>query len=800
MTGMIFESSRTEQTLFETLIDAVEVHGRRHPVLEDVERRPIGYGRLLTASFALGRPIARETMPGEVVGLLLPNSVGAAVTFFALQSRGRVPAMLNFSAGSRSVVSACRAANVRRVYTSRRFLELGRLEDVGAAIEAAGIRLAYLEDMRAGLSLVDRLLGLAAARVPGLAYRLTHRGRDAAAPAAVLFTSGSEGTPKGVVLSHANLQANRHQVSARIDFGPTDVVFNALPVFHSFGLTCGTLLPLLAGVKVFLYPSPLHYRIVPELAYDTNATIMFGTDTFLSGYARFAHPYDFYSMRYVFAGAERLRDETRRIWSERFGVRILEGYGATETSPVLSINTPMENRTGTVGRLVPGIRHRLEPVPGIEGAGRLMVAGPNVMSGYLRAQHPGVLEPPAGGWYDTGDVVSIDPEGYVTIRGRLKRFAKVGGEMVSLGAVEEHVGRLWPGQGHAAVALEDPRRGEQVVLVTERGEAQRDELAAFWQREGIAEISMPRAIVAVDALPLLGSGKVDYVAVAARWRGEGRRWGGWKTTKKLQPMQSLNRRMGEARRAHRIDGHGLRPLPILRLSMRHQGASPYGVAPGAMENDSGRWPRGLPLDPEVGPVGGVAGKSTPGQLGLAPFGIGARGVRRRAQAQVVLADRVHGERPVREGGAANQQCGAEHGEVLSHDRSSSRFSDAASGPRGRATPPFPPASRARGRTARPACRRRPTRAAGGSRGGRGRGSGKTMRSAPRLRPTRSVGRNLSRVTTSCALRALEPHLSRRSAPGFCERSRSGGPTSSGLADSADQVRSVRWRRGCARGI
>ncbi len=515
MTAMVFESSPIHQTLFQSLLDAAKTHGRHHPVLEDVERRPLDYGRLVTGAFVFGRAIAREGTSAPVVGLLLPNAVATAVTFFALQARGRVPAMLNYSAGSRNVVSACQAAEVRRVYTSRRFLELGRLGDLAEALGAAGIEVAYLEDLRAGVTPADKLLGVVAGRVPALAYRLLGGARDAAAPAAILFTSGSEGTPKGVALSHANLQANRFQVAARIDFGPTDVVFNALPVFHSFGLTCGTLLPLLSGVKVFFYPSPLHYRIVPELAYDTNATILFGTDTFLTGYARFAHPYDFYSLRYAFAGAERLREETRKAWSERFGVRVLEGYGATETSPVLCINTPMENRPGTVGRIVPGVRHRLEPVPGVEGAGRLVVAGPNVMLGYLKADRPGVLQPPEGGEYDTGDVVRVDAEGYVTLVGRLKRFAKVGGEMVSLGAVEEHAARLWPETAHAAVALEDPRRGEQVVLVTTCADASREALAAFWQREGIAEVALPRSILVVDAIPLLGTGKTDYVAVGA---------------------------------------------------------------------------------------------------------------------------------------------------------------------------------------------------------------------------------------------------------------------------------------------
>jgi acyl-[acyl-carrier-protein]-phospholipid O-acyltransferase/long-chain-fatty-acid--[acyl-carrier-protein] ligase len=331
----------------------------------------------------------------------------------------------------------------------------------------------------------------------------------------VLFTSGSEGTPKGVVLSHANLLANREQLAAKFDFSAQDVILNALPLFHSFGLTSATLLPLLSGMKVFFYPSPLHYRIVPEVAYDVNATVLFGTNTFLAGYGRHAHPYDFYSVRYVFAGAERLQEETRRLWARKFGLRILEGYGATETSPVIAGNSPMENREGTVGRILPGIAYRLEPVPGLEAGGRLVVRGPNVMLGYLLADRPGELVPPPDGWYDTGDIVTLDADGYVTIRGRAKRFAKVGGEMVSLGAVEELAGRVWPGAQHAVVTRPDERKGEQLVLVTTAADADRAALAARARADGLSELHVPRAVVRAQTIPLLGTGKVDYRAVAA---------------------------------------------------------------------------------------------------------------------------------------------------------------------------------------------------------------------------------------------------------------------------------------------
>jgi acyl-[acyl-carrier-protein]-phospholipid O-acyltransferase/long-chain-fatty-acid--[acyl-carrier-protein] ligase len=332
-------------------------------------------------------------------------------------------------------------------------------------------------------------------------------------PAVVLFTSGSEGTPKGVVLSHRNLLSNRHQLASVVDISPKDVVLNALPVFHSFGLTGGVLLPLLSGVRTFLYPSPLHYRTVPEIAYGIDATILFGTDTFLAGYARVADNYDFYSVRYVFAGAERVKAETRRVWFEKFGIRILEGYGTTETSPALAVNTPMHFKAGTVGRLLPGIQHRIEAIDGIAEGGRLYVRGPNVMLGYLRAEHPGVLEPPENGWYDTGDIVEFDAEGFVSIKGRAKRFAKVAGEMVPLGTVEDFIAQVWPAALHAVVTLPDAKRGEQLVLVTDYPAANRAALSTAARSAGLPDIFVPRSIAHVPNVPILGSGKIDYVTV-----------------------------------------------------------------------------------------------------------------------------------------------------------------------------------------------------------------------------------------------------------------------------------------------
>jgi acyl-[acyl-carrier-protein]-phospholipid O-acyltransferase/long-chain-fatty-acid--[acyl-carrier-protein] ligase len=512
MTEMIFESSDYNKTLFQSLLDARAVHGGGHKIVVDIDRKPLSYDQLIMRSLVLGRHVARLTKPGEIAGVLLPNMTGTIVAFFGLQAFGRVPAMINSAAGAMNALSACEAVQAKHVLTSRRFIEAGKLAPMAEAIGKAGIKMLYLEDIAAQIGFADRLRGLLARLWPQV-YHDCVNDRAASDAAVVLFTSGSEGAPKGVVLSHSNIQSNRFQLSSVVDFGPGDRVFSALPMFHSFGLMAGAILPILSGIQTFFYPSPLHYRIVPELVYDTDATIMFGTDTFLAGYARFAHPYDFYSLRYVFAGAEKLKEATRRLYSEKYGVRIFEGYGATETSPVLAINTPMHHRVGTVGRLMPGMEHRLEAVAGVEGGGKLLVKGPNVMKGYLLSDAPGVLQPPADGWYDTGDIVALDADAYLTIKGRVKRFAKIAGEMVSLAAAEAIASAVYPKSHHAVVAVADERKGEALVLVTDHPQAQVEDLLKHARGAGIPELLVPRRIKQVDSLPALGAGKTDYAAI-----------------------------------------------------------------------------------------------------------------------------------------------------------------------------------------------------------------------------------------------------------------------------------------------
>jgi acyl-[acyl-carrier-protein]-phospholipid O-acyltransferase/long-chain-fatty-acid--[acyl-carrier-protein] ligase len=519
MAEIRFSRNRYHRTLFDSLLDARHTHSGRFQIAEDLDRQPMTYNRLVQRAFLLGAVIAQDTQPREFVGVLLPTALSTTMLFFALHSHGRVPAMLNFTTGAAGLFAAIETSGIRIVYSSRRFIEAAELQAIAGAL-AGKIQLIYLEDLRQRIKPLKLLRATVQSYFARTTYHRLASKVTAHDPAVVLFTSGSEGIPKGVVLSHANLLANIEQVASRIDFTREDLIFNALPVFHAFGLTVGTLLPLLSGIRLFLYPSPLHYRIVPEVAYHTNTTILFGTNTFLAGYAQHAHCYDFYSVRYVFAGAEKLQESTRLIWAEKFGIRVFEGYGVTEASPALAVNTPMEHRPGTVGRLLPGIEYHIEPVPGIKYGGRLEVRGPNIMLGYLLSQTPGQLQSPSTprgrGWYNTGDIVSIDEEGYLTIHGRAKRFAKIAGEMVSLAVIEALASRVWAGVGHVAVILPDPKRGEEPVLLTEQIGAERRPLLIQAKAEGLSELNVPRRILIMEKIPLLASGKIDY-ANAQQW-------------------------------------------------------------------------------------------------------------------------------------------------------------------------------------------------------------------------------------------------------------------------------------------
>jgi acyl-[acyl-carrier-protein]-phospholipid O-acyltransferase/long-chain-fatty-acid--[acyl-carrier-protein] ligase len=512
MTEMMLATSNYRQSIFTSLLEARRIHGGKHIVAEDLERKPLSYDNLITRTIAIGNALQKITGPGEAVGIFLPNSTKTACVVLGLQLHGRTPAMLNYSTGSAGMFSACQTAKVKIVLTSRYFIELGHLTEEADHL-AQQVKLVYLEDLAAHISAVDKFTAWLQSKTADFWYDSRPHNPDS--PAVILFTSGSEGVPKGVVLSHANILANLKQLEACISFNAQDVVLNFLPMFHSFGFTVGTMLPILHGMKVFFYPTPLHYAIIPEMAYELHATIMFGTNTFLAAYAKKAHSYDFFNMRYVVAGAEKLQETTRQVWADKFGIRILEGYGATETTPITSVNTPMYYKAGTVGRFMPAMEYKLEPIEGIEDAGQLHVKGPNIMLGYLLADNPGVLVPPKSsygdGWYDTGDIVHVDEEGFISIRGRSKRFAKVSGEMVSLTAVETLATNAWPKAQHAAISLPEAKKGEQVILVTTQKEATVQQLAAA--STGVAAILLPKKIIVVDAIPVMATGKTNYIAV-----------------------------------------------------------------------------------------------------------------------------------------------------------------------------------------------------------------------------------------------------------------------------------------------
>ena len=513
-------------SLFAQLMKTAKVHSKkglihRPKFVEDIQRVPNSYKDIIIKSFVLGKYFKRRTLPGEHVALLLPNSIATVCTFFGLSAYDRVPVMLNFSVGAQNMMSMCQTAQVRMVITSLTFIKTAKLENAVEVLKANGFNVIYLESLRKDIGLWEKINAYLRYKIK----RVPHKD-GGNKKAVILFTSGSEGAPKAVVLSHANIISNIKQMSSIETINTTDTVFNALPMFHSFGLTVGTLFPMLEGAKLFLYPSPLHYRIVAELVYEIGATIMFGTDTFFRGYGRIAHPFDFHNVRFMFGGAEAVKADTRDMWMERLGIRVMEAYGSTECSPVVTANNRIFNRFGSIGKLLPAMEYKIQPVDGIEKGGELVVRGPNVMLGYIIPSQPGVLQPLEDGWYHTGDVVEIDEIGFIYIKDRIKRFAKIGGEMVSLNAVDNMVRKAYEWMApqdksddngemfsYGVVAIPHESKGEQIVLVTNNRMVTQDVLHSYIKNNGMSELYLPRIILFRDKLPVFATGKADNVTL-----------------------------------------------------------------------------------------------------------------------------------------------------------------------------------------------------------------------------------------------------------------------------------------------
>lgn len=508
MTNVCYETHRQTGTLFQSLIQAMKTQSKG-PRFTDLTRKSISYKQLLLKTFVLRYALAKKLKGVDRAGLILPTALPTIVCFFSLQALGKIPVMMNYTQGASQMISCCETAGLSIMITSRRFIKMAKLEALEEHLLASGLTLYYLEDIAENISLVQKLQGVASSIAPNTFMRMSKIHSRPSDTAVILFTSGSEGCPKGVALSHDNLHANISQLSSIIDLNHSDQVFNTLPLFHSFGLMGAFLLPVLTGVKMFLYPNPLQYRVITELIYDSNATILFGTDYTLNLYANHASSYDFYSLRYVFAGGEKLKPATYNLWSEKFGIRLLEAYGLTETSPGLTANTAMHYKRNTVGRFLPKIEYKLYPVEGLKSGGRLWVKGPNVMQGYILHESPKVIQPVLKQWHDTGDIVDIDQDGFVTILDRAKRFAKIAGEMVSLAAVEKIISKESPQYSHAVIAATCKKKGEQLILFTEDSSIDKTALLQLFKKVLVSDLWIPKQIL-YGEISRLPTGKVNY--------------------------------------------------------------------------------------------------------------------------------------------------------------------------------------------------------------------------------------------------------------------------------------------------
>ncbi|MGC6404738.1 MAG: MFS transporter [Candidatus Comchoanobacterales bacterium] len=497
--------------LFRGLHYAAKRFGDNKVILRGHDWTTFTYKKLIISSILFGQLLRqRLNRQDEHIGILLPNVPGNVISIFALISINRVPAMLNFTSGKDQMLSTCQTAKVNYVITSEAFVEKANLSEHINFLQANGVNVLMLEQLKKKVNFVRKLSAL-------LRYKRFERyyGKDQLnhqdKPAFVLFTSGSEGQPKGVVLSHRNIYANGNQQVTIFDLVPTDSVFNPLPIFHAFGLGAATLTPILNGASVFLFPNPTQYQTISNYVYESQCTFLYGTNTFLTGYGKMnTNPLNFTRLRCVIAGGEKLKTATRHLWQNNFGIRVFEGYGVTECSPVIATNSHEHFKMNTVGKILPGFEYHLEPVDGIDYGKELWVKGDAVMMGYLFNDQPGVIQPPHQGFHKTGDIVSFDDDGFMSIVDRIKRFAKIGGEMVSLTAVENIIQGMFPGEQHAIINIPHEKKGEQIILITTMSSLDKASINKALKEQQHSSLMCPSDVIHIADMPMLGSGKINY--------------------------------------------------------------------------------------------------------------------------------------------------------------------------------------------------------------------------------------------------------------------------------------------------
>ena len=491
-----------------SLVDLFIRIARKHPTrLAIVDRAT---GARVTYKMALVRALILErklrAYESGLIGVMIPTSAGAMLTVVAAIMSGRTPVMINYSTGAaQNCEMARRRLGVTTIITSRALLERIKCPKLEGMV--------FIEDLAAGVTLLDKAFGFIRASLSSDRIAAGVHPRSDAEHAVVLFTSGSEREPKAVPLTHRNLLANIEGIRHALAFGPDDIILGNLPLFHVFGFNTNLWLPLVTGMTVVTHPNPLEFRSICAAVREEKVTMLVGTPTFLWGYLQKAEPGDFATIRLLITGADRCPEPLRRGYWEKHNIALVEGYGTTETSPVISVNSPEHNRPGSIGHVMKNVEVRIEHFEtgdtcGPNEVGKILVKGDSVMAGYfddfestaLRMRH---------GWYDTGDMGYLDPDGYLWHSGRLGRFVKIGGEMVSLGHVQDVLERTLPeGVSGAVVEVADLVRGSRIMAVVTESVDERDTLRRM--ADALPRIAVPHQFVNVPELPRMPSGKLDY--------------------------------------------------------------------------------------------------------------------------------------------------------------------------------------------------------------------------------------------------------------------------------------------------